>query len=118
MTTRQLLQVVCLLALFNVVDSTSSTTSRIDNYATHAPEQLDLHKDMLMFHPATTKQDRQPPLSLLRALRGGGIVLEGRHHECYAVRLPGFFARVVTAILVPVVDGIDYAENKGSWYHM
>ena len=43
---------------------------------------------------------------------------QGRHHECYAVRLPGFFARVVTAILVPVVDGIDYAENKGSWYHI
>ena len=105
MTTRQLLQVVCLLALFNVVDSTSSATSRIDNYATHAPEQLDLHKDTLMFHPATTKQDRQHRS-------------QGRRHECYAVRLPGFFARVVTAILVPVVDGIDYAENKGSWYHM
>jgi len=34
---------------------------------------------MLMFHPATTKQDRQPPLSLLRALRGGGIVLDEWH---------------------------------------
>ena len=80
MTTRQLLQILCLLALFDVVDSTSSTTGRIDNFVTHAPEQLDLHKDMLMFHPATTKQDRQPPLSLLRALRGGGIVLDEWHN--------------------------------------
>ena len=79
MTMRHLLQVVFLLALFDVVDSMSSTASRIDKFATHTPEQLELHKDMLMFHPTTTKRDRQPPLSVLRALRGGEIALDEWH---------------------------------------
>ena len=80
MTMRHLLQLFCLLALFDVVDSTPSTASRIDNFSTHAPQPLVLqHKDMQMFHPMAPKQDRQPPLSVLRALRGGDIALDEWH---------------------------------------
>jgi hypothetical protein len=69
---------MCLLALIDVVDSTS-TVSRIDNFSMHTPQQLKLHKDMQMFHPATPQRDHQPPLSVLRALRGGGIALDEWH---------------------------------------
>lgn len=79
MTLGHLLQLLCLLALLSVVDGTSSTASRIDNFATHAPQPLVLHKDMEMFHPTVPKRDRQPPLSVLRALRGGGIALDEWH---------------------------------------
>ena len=65
-------------------------------------------KRRYMLQPNIIQRDRAGRMAQHRS--------QGRRHECYAVRLPGFFARVVTAILV--VDGVDYAENKGSWYHM
>ena len=79
MTVRHLLQLFCLLLLVDMVDSASSSANRIDNFSTHAPQQLILHKDMEMFHPTAPKRDRQPPLSVLRALRGGGIALDEWH---------------------------------------